>query len=145
MNHNPDALHEESPPSDDRLLFATDGGWVRHCACRDVLVLHFAGHWMALTRPQYRDFHARLIAAVRCPVGQRQLNTGGRFAFRSGDREPAFTLDLAGMEELLWLLDSARFMLEARDAARRGYRLGAGGRDAREAARDGARGEPRET
>jgi hypothetical protein len=107
--------------NDDRLLFSTENGWVRHCACRDVLVLHFAGHWMALTRHQYRDFHAHLIGAVRCPVGQRQLNEGGRFAFRSGDRDPAFTLDRSGMEELLWLLDSARFMLEARDAAAAGF------------------------
>lgn len=106
---------------DDRLLFSTGNGWVRHCACRDVLVLHFVEHWMALTRRQYRDFHAQLIAAVRCPVGQRQLNDGGRFAFRSGSGEAAFTLDRAGMEELLWLLDSARFMLDARDAAERGY------------------------
>jgi hypothetical protein len=111
-----------SIPADDRLLFSTENGWVRHCACRDVLVLHFSGHWMALTRPQYRDFHMRLISAVRCPIGQMQLNSGGRFAFRSsGDQEPAFSLDRSGMEELLWLLDSARFMLEARDAAQRGF------------------------
>jgi hypothetical protein len=115
---------------DDRLLFATDNGWVRHCACRDVLVLHFAGYWMALTRTQYRDFHSGLIATVRCPNGQRQLNAGGRFAFRNrSDGEAAFTLDRAGMEELLWLLDSARYMLDARDAAMRGY-AGAGARDA---------------
>lgn len=112
--------------SDDRLLFSTENGWVRHCVCRDLLVLHFAGHWMALTRSQYRDFHLRLIGTVRCPVGQRQLNEGGRFAFRSGDRDPAFTLDRAGMEELLWLLDSARFMLEARDAASIGFAENAG-------------------
>jgi hypothetical protein len=99
--------------SDDRLLFATENGWVRHCACHDVMVLHFAEHWMALTRAQYRDFHVRLIAAVRCPMGQMQLNAGGRFAFSSGSKAPAFTLDRVGMEELLWLLDSARFMLEA--------------------------------
>lgn len=112
----------EGTAPDDRLLFSTENGWVRHCACRDVLVLHFAGYWMALTRIQYRDFHARVIGAVRCPTGQHQLNTGGRFAFRGGDREqPAFTLDARGMQELLWLLDSARFMLEARDAAARGY------------------------
>lgn len=114
--------HQPTESHDDRLLFSTENGWVRHCACRDILVLHFGGHWMALTRLQYRDFHARLISTVRCPSGQRQLNTGGRFAFRSSGRgEAAFSLDREGMEELLWLLDSARFMLEARDAAERGY------------------------
>jgi hypothetical protein len=122
----PGSNTQDSAPSDHRLLFSTDHGWVRHCTCRDVLVLSFAEHWMALTRPQYRDFHLRLIAAVRCPIGQMQLNSGGRFAFRRNTNEgatsaPAFTLDLAGMEELLWLLDSARFMLEAREAARDGY------------------------
>lgn len=109
-------------PAEDRLLFSTENGWVRHCACRDVLVLHFSGHWMALTRTQYRDFHTRIIAAVLCPNGQKQLNSGGRFAFRSsGEPKPAFSLDRLGMEELLWLLDSARFMLEACDAAQRGF------------------------
>ncbi len=108
--------------SDDRLLFSTENGWVRHCPCHNVMILHFAGYWMALTQPQYREFHAGLISTVRCPIGQRQLNAGGRFAFRSsGSEQTAFSLDGEGMEELLWLLDSARFMLEARDAAARGY------------------------
>jgi|GEM_PF-5068691 len=125
MNAHHDDLRgsgtREQAATDHRLLFATDHGWVRHCACRDVLVLSFADHWMVLSRPQYRDFHLRLIAAVRCPMGQLQLHAGGRFAFRSGPGAPAFTLDLAGMEELLWLLDSARFMLEAREHAQRGF------------------------
>jgi hypothetical protein len=123
-NPEPKSSGLETRSTDDRLLFATENGWVRHCLCRDVLVLQFADHWMALTRPQYRDFHMRLIAAVRCPIGQMQLNSGGRFAFRSGTKDPAFTLDLVGMEELLWLLDSARYMLEALDVAARGFEHG---------------------
>jgi hypothetical protein len=112
----------EGPTIDETLLFATANGWVRYCGCHDVLVLHYADHWMAFTRAQYRDFHARLISTVRCPNGQRQLNSGGRFAFRSRDvGEPAFFLDRGGMEDLLWLLDSSRYMLEARDAAQRGF------------------------
>lgn len=100
-----------------QLLFSTENGFVRFCACHDVLVLHYNGHWMALTRPQYRAFHARLIEAVRCPLGQMRLNDGGRFVFRSAAGQTAFALDRPGMEDLLWLLDSARYMLEARDAA----------------------------
>lgn len=124
MDHREYRPHNSEGLSDHRLLFSTKNGWVRHCACRDVLVLHFAEHWMALSRPQYRDFHRQLIAAVRCPVGQKQLSGGGLFAFRDKDSqtgEPAFTLDQAGMEELLWLLDSARYMLDAQEAAHAGY------------------------
>jgi hypothetical protein len=114
--------HEEASLRDDSLLFSTENGTVRHCACRDVCVLHFLGHWLALSRLQYRDFHERLIEAVRCPLGLRRLEEGGRFAFRTGDGALAFALGRGEMEELLWLLDSARFMLDARDAAAAGFR-----------------------
>jgi hypothetical protein len=106
---------------DNRLLFSTEKGSVRHCACRDTLVLEYQGHWLALSRSGYRSFHERLIEAVRCPLGQRRLNEGGLFAFRTEGGNVAFTLDRRGMEDLLWLLDSARFMLDAGDAAAAGY------------------------
>ena len=117
---------EDANLRDDNLLFSTENGTVRHCACRDVCVLHFLGHWLALSRPQYRDFHERLIEAVRCPLGLRRLDQGGRFAFRTRDGALAFALGRAEMEELLWLLDSARFMLDARDAAAAGFRASQG-------------------
>jgi hypothetical protein len=107
---------------ESQLLFSTARGTVRHCACRDILVLHYLDHWMAFTRLQYRDFHARLIGAVRCPIGRMRLDEGGRFAFRSAVGTVAFALDRAGMEDLLWLLDSARYMLDAADAAGAGCR-----------------------
>jgi hypothetical protein len=50
-----------------------------------------------------------------------RLDDGGQFPFQSHDGRRAFGLDRAGMEDLLWLLDSARFMLDAADAARAGY------------------------
>lgn len=111
----------EHQDSGSHLLFSTENGCVHHCAHQDVLVLHYQGYWMALTRPQYRDLHARLIQSARCPLGQMRLNGGGRFAFRSADGGEAFALGREGMEDLLWLLDSARFMLEAAEAAKAGF------------------------
>lgn len=116
-----DATRHEPAERDGGLLFSTENGWVRHCACRDVLVIGFLGYWMAVSRDQYRDFHGRLIGAVRCPLARARLAQGGRVAFRGHAPEPLFTAGRAELEELLWLLDSARFMLEARDAARAGF------------------------
>jgi len=124
MDHERMGL-ESGKRRDDSLLFSTENGTVHHCSCRDVCVLRFQDHWLALTRPQYRGFHERLIEAVRCPLGRRRLEQGGRFAFRTGDGALAFALGRAEMEELLWLLDSARFMLDARDAAAAGFPFGA--------------------
>jgi hypothetical protein len=114
---------EKSPSrtADNRLLFSTEKGSVRHCVSRDTLVLEYRGHWLPLSRSGYRAFHERLIESVRCPLGQRRLNEGGLFAFRTESGHVAFTLDRPGMEDLLWLLDSARFMLDAGDAVILGY------------------------
>lgn len=114
--------NEESPAGGHRLLFTTENGSVRHCANHDVFILHFFDFWLPLRREDYRRFHERLIAKVHCPLGNRGLNEGGRFAFKTGSGDPAFSLDRKGMEELLWLLDSARFMLEAEEAATAGWR-----------------------
>jgi hypothetical protein len=113
---------------DDNLLFATEHGWVRHCACRDLLVLHYREHWMVLSRPLYREFHLRLIELVQstaCPLVPAHAALAARFTFEGSDGRAAFTLDREGMRDLLWLLDSARFMLEARDAAAAGLRRAA--------------------
>ena len=112
---------EPHHPEDASLLFATANGWVRHCACRDLLVLQYQGYWLALPPASYRDFHARLAETVGCPLGRKRLEEGGRFAFRTEDGAIAFLLAEPELRELLWLLDSAHFMLEAREAAMRGY------------------------
>ena len=116
---------------DDNLLFATEHGWVRHCACRDLLVLHYREHWMVLSRSLYREFHLRLIELVQsiaCPLAPGQASLAARFTFEGADGRAAFTLDGDGMRDLLWLLDSARFMLEARDAAAAGMARSVNGR-----------------
>ena len=112
---------KNSAAGDDNLLFSTENGSVRHCKCRDLLVLHFLGYWLALPRPQYQEFHGRLIETAGCPLGRKRLEEGGRFAFRTEAGAIAFTLGMTEMKELLWLLDSARFMLEAGDAAAAGF------------------------
>jgi hypothetical protein len=114
-------VNQKANPSDDNLLFATANGWVRHCQCRDVLVLNYQGYWLALPPLQYRDFHMRLAESVGCPLGRKRLAEGGRFAFRTEEGSLAFTLGENEVRELLWLLDSAQFMFEARKAALRGF------------------------
>ncbi len=109
---------------DDRLLFSTENGYVRHCACRDLMVLRFLDHGMALTRNEYRDFHFRLMEAANCPLTLKHLLEGGRMTFRAANGGVAFKADKVLMEELLWLLDSARYMLDARDAAAKGFLSG---------------------
>jgi hypothetical protein len=112
---------EPDHSEDASLLFATANGWVRHCACRNILVLHYRGYWLALPPAQYREFHARLAETVGCPLGQKRLQEGGRFAFRTEEGAIAFVLGEPEVGELLWLLDSAYFMFEAREAAARGF------------------------
>jgi hypothetical protein len=108
-------------PENENLLFSTENGWVRHCACHDLLVLNYQGYWLALPPVQYREFHARLAETVGCPIGRKRLEEGGRFAFRTEEGAIAFALGQAEIRELLWLLDSARFMFEAREAAAKGF------------------------
>ncbi len=112
---------ERNQPEDANLLFATENGWVRHCTCRDVLVLQYQGYWLALPPLQYHEFHVRIAEAVGCPLGQKRLREGGRFAFRTEGGAIAFTLGEPELKELLWLLDSAQFMFEAREAAAKGF------------------------
>ncbi|MCD6024461.1 MAG: hypothetical protein K0Q91_1377 [Fibrobacteria bacterium] len=112
---------ESHSPENASLLFATTHGWVRYCTCRDVLVLQYRGYWLALPPPRYREFHARLVETVTCPLGRKRLREGGRFAFRTEEGAIAFLLGEPEVGELLWLLDSAHFMFEARNAALRGF------------------------
>ena len=112
---------EHIHPENANLLFSTENGWVRHCACRDLLVLNYMSYWLALPPTQYREFHARLAESVGCPLGRKRLEEGGRFAFRTEDGAIAFTLGQPEIRELLWLLDSAHFMFEAREAAAKGF------------------------
>jgi hypothetical protein len=114
---------------DDNLLYSTANGSVRHCKCRDLLVLHFLGYWLVLPRPGYQEFHARLVETAGCPLGRKRLEEGSRFAFRTEAGAIAFTLGMEEMKELLWLLDSARFMLEAGDAAAAGFAASGGAGD----------------
>ena len=112
---------DKNQPRDENLLFATENGWVHHCPCRDVLVLQYQGYWLALSPLEYRAFHVRLAESVGCPLGRKRLAEGGRFAFRTEEGSIAFTLGETEIRELLWLLDSAQFMFEAREAARKGF------------------------
>lgn len=115
-------MGRDTTSGDSRLLFSSEHGSVMHCACRDTLVLQYHGYWLNFTRARYRTFHERLIESVRCPLGQKRLAQGDGFVFRTESGTTAFTLDRRGMEDLLWLLDSARYMLDARDAAAKGFR-----------------------
>lgn len=112
---------KQNQPEDASLLSTTPSGWVRHCACRDVLVMQFLDYWLALPPADFLAFHERLAGTVGCPLGRKRLAEGGRYAFRTEKGAIAFLLDEAKIRELLWLLDSARFMLEARDAAAKGF------------------------
>ena len=119
--HSPD---EQVSGSGHRLLFETEDGAVRHCPCHDVLILQYRDRWMAMTRAQYREFHARIIRTVHCPmpVAGGEASGGVRYVFRGADGEPVMTLEREQVAALERLLDSARYMLEAHDAAEAGYR-----------------------
>lgn len=94
----------------DLLLFETDHGQVYQCGYFGRLVLTFRGFWMVFDKPAFVRFRNQVVQLAACPVGRRFLANPGLRLFESNG-EKVLLLDAVEAQELVWLLDSAHFML----------------------------------
>lgn len=98
----------------DQLLFETENGRVYQCAYFGRLVLTFKEYWMVWDREGFIRFRNQVVRLAICPLGRRFLaDRGLRLVGDSavGESERILVLTGAESEELVWLLDSAHFML----------------------------------
>jgi hypothetical protein len=96
----------------DHLLFETENGRVYHGVYFGRVVLTFKEYWMVWDRDGFVRFRNQVVRLAICPLGRRFLADRG---IRLVDEAGAKSLVLSGAEaeELVWLLDSAHYMLYA--------------------------------
>lgn len=97
----------------DMLLFSTENGEVYQCAVFGRLVLTFRGHWIVFDTEGFIRFRNQVVRLALCPIGRRMFVSEGLRLIGENDGI-VLRLGQAEAEELVWLLDSAQYMLYAR-------------------------------
>lgn len=96
----------------DMLLFSTENGEVYRCALFGRLVLTFKGFWIVFDAEGFFRFRNQVVRIATCPVGRRIFVSEGLRLMGENDGI-VLHLGPAEAEELVWLLDSAQYMLYA--------------------------------
>lgn len=96
----------------DMLLFSTENGEIYQCALFGRLVLTFKGYWIVFDAEGFIRFRNQVVRLATCTVGRRMFVSEGLRLIGENDGI-VLRLGPAEAEELVWLLDSAQYMLYA--------------------------------
>lgn len=101
----------------DILLFATENGEVYQCGFFKRLVLTFKGYWVVFDGEGFVRFRNQVVRLAMCPVGRRMFASEGLRLIGDNDGT-VLRLRQPEVEELVWLLDSAQYVLLERRSER---------------------------